>query len=70
MLKSEETKCFTYKVEMIIQIVSKDEVNARRALDQVGGHITARDVKLLDSVPLCNKEKEIEEKTTEIKTLK
>ena len=58
MAKAEDTKCYTYKVEMIVQIVARDEARAKMTLDQVGGHITHRDTKLLDCISLWNKEEE------------
>ena len=53
------TNCYTYKVEMIIQIFAEDEKEARNRLDNQGGYVTSRNVKLMDSIPLFNgKEKE------------
>jgi hypothetical protein len=47
---SENTSCFTYKVEMIVQILAGDEVTARLQLDEKGGYITSRKVTFMDSV--------------------
>lgn len=47
---SENTSCFTYKVEMIVQILAGDEVTARNQLDEKGGYITSRKVTFMDSV--------------------
>lgn len=55
--KLEETSCFTYKVEMVIQILAEDEESARDQLDKNGGYVTARKVNLMDSVALYNGEK-------------
>lgn len=52
--KIEETNCYTYKVEMIIQILAEDEESARSQLDKNGGYITSRKVSLMDSVSLYN----------------
>lgn len=52
--KLEETNCYTYKVDMIIQVMAADEESARYQLDDKGGYVTARKVKLMDSVPLYN----------------
>jgi hypothetical protein len=52
--KIEETNCYTYKVEMIIQVLAGDEESAREQLDKNGGYVTTRKVKLMDSVPLFN----------------
>jgi hypothetical protein len=48
----EATSCYTYKVEMIIQVLAKDEAVANRKLDSEGGYTTSRKVMLMDSVPL------------------
>lgn len=47
---SENTSCFTYKVEMIVQILAGDEATARLQLDEKGGYITSRKVTFMDSV--------------------
>ncbi len=47
---SEDTSCYTYKVEMIIQILAADEISARQQLDEKGGYITSRKVTFMDSV--------------------
>lgn len=52
--KIEETSCFTYKVEMIIQILAEDELKASEQLEKNGGYVTSRKVTLMDSVPLFN----------------
>jgi hypothetical protein len=48
----EKTNCYTYKVEMIIQILAKDLPNALERLNTVGGHITSRKVELLETTQL------------------
>jgi len=50
MSDSEKTTCYTYKVEMIIQILAADEITARQQLDEKGGYITSRKVTFMDSV--------------------
>jgi hypothetical protein len=52
--KIEETICYTYKVEMIIQILAEDEPKAADQLEKSGGYVTSRKVTLVDSVPLFN----------------
>jgi hypothetical protein len=52
--KLEETSCFTYEVNMVIQILAEDEESARDQLDKNGGYVTARHVKLMDSIALYN----------------
>ena len=52
--KIEETTCYTYKVEMIVQILAEDEPKAADQLEKNGGYVTSRKVVLMDSVPLFN----------------
>ena len=52
MAENENTSCFTYKVEMIIQILAGDEITARAQLDDKGGYVTSRKVTFMDSVPV------------------
>ena len=52
MSDTESTSCFTYKVEMIIQILGSDQESARSQLDEKGGYVTSRKVTFLDSVPV------------------
>ncbi len=48
----EKTNCYTYKVEMIIQILAKNLETAADKLNTVGGHITSRKVELLETTQL------------------
>jgi hypothetical protein len=64
--KIEKTNCFTYKVELIVQILAKDQHTAALLLDQQGGYTTSRKVTLLDSVSLTNSD---EKKESKIKTI-
>lgn len=52
--KVEETNCYSYHVDMIIQVLAEDEESARAQLDDKGGYVTSRKVTLVDSVPLFN----------------
>jgi hypothetical protein len=52
--KQEATHCYTYKVEMLIQILAEDEPAASDQLEKNGGYVTARKVTFVDSVPLHN----------------
>jgi len=52
--KIEDTTCYTYKVEMLVQILSTDEPTAADLLEKNGGYVTSRKVTLMDSVPLFN----------------
>jgi hypothetical protein len=52
--KIEVTNCYTYKVEMLIQILAEDEPKAAEQLEKSGGYVTTRKVTLMDSVSLFN----------------
>ena len=47
------TKCYTYEVRMIIQVISDDDDKGAQAkLDKEGGYVTKREVTLMDAVTL------------------
>jgi hypothetical protein len=48
----EDTICYTYKVEMIIHLLSDSEPKAAETLEKNGGYVSSRKVTLIDSVPL------------------
>lgn len=52
MAENEETSCYSYKVEMVVQILAKDEATAKEQLDKSGGYVSNRTVTLMDSVSL------------------
>lgn len=52
--KTEVTNCYTYKVEMLIQVLAEDEPAALDMLEKNGGYVTTRKVTLMDSVSLYN----------------
>jgi hypothetical protein len=53
------TQLFSYEVVMLVHIVADDEVTAKAQLDEKGGIVTKREVKLLNAVTLYGeKEKE------------
>ncbi len=54
MKDNQKTSCFTYKVEMIVQILANDETKAKEQLDSNGGYVSNRTVKLMDSVSLLS----------------
>lgn len=51
------TQLFSYEVVMLVHIVADDEEGAKAQLDEKGGIVTKRDVKLLNSTPLYGEEK-------------
>lgn len=57
--KEKVTQCFSYEVVMLVHIIADDEATAKAQLDEKGGIVTKRDVKLLNAVTLYGeKEKE------------
>jgi hypothetical protein len=46
------TKCYSYEVTMLVHIIADDETTAKAQLDEKGGIVTQRDVKLLNSAVL------------------
>jgi hypothetical protein len=48
----EKTNCYTYKVELIIQILAKDLPTAAETLNTAGGHVTSRKIELLETTQL------------------
>ena len=57
--KEKVTQLFSYEVVMLVHIVADDEIAARSQLDDKGGVMTKRNVKLLNSIALYGeKEKE------------
>jgi hypothetical protein len=47
--EEKETNCYTYKVEMVIQVFAENLEQANARLDENGGYISSREVTLLDS---------------------
>ena len=59
--KIKETKpvqCFSYEVIMLVHIVADDETMAKAQLDEKGGIVTKREVKLVNKQTLYGEEKE------------
>jgi len=46
------TQLFSYEVVMLVHIIADDEVIAKTQLDEKGGIVTKREVKLLNAVSL------------------
>jgi hypothetical protein len=58
-IKTEKkTQLFSYEVVMLVHIVADTEAEAKGQLDEKGGIVTKRDVKLLNTVVLYGEEKE------------
>jgi hypothetical protein len=52
------TKCFSYEVVMTVHIIADNAEAARAELDEKGGIVTQRAVKLVNTQPLYGEEKE------------
>jgi len=50
--ETKPTQCFSYEVIMLVHIVADDETTAKSQLDDKGGIVTKREVKLLNSAVL------------------
>jgi hypothetical protein len=53
-----KTQCFSYEVIMIVHVIADDETTAKTQLDDKGGIVTKRDVKLVNTATLYGEEKE------------
>jgi hypothetical protein len=51
------TQCFSYEVVMLVHVIADDETIAKSQLDEKGGIVTKRDVKLVNTVTLYGEEK-------------
>ncbi len=52
MKKDKVTQLFSYEVNMLVHKVADSETEAKAQLDEKGGIVTKRDVKLLNTVTL------------------
>ena len=50
--ETKPTQCFSYEVSMLVHVIADDEKDARAQLDEKGGIMTKRDVKLVNSATL------------------
>jgi hypothetical protein len=56
--ETKATQCFSYEVTMLVHIIADSEATAKSQLDEKGGIVTKRDVKLVNSQILYGEEKE------------
>jgi hypothetical protein len=47
--QEKETICYTYKVEMTVQVFAENLEQANERLESNGGYVSSREVTLLDS---------------------
>lgn len=56
--ETKPTQCFSYEVIMLVHIIAEDEKVAKAQLDEKGGIVTKREVKLVNSTTLYGEEQE------------
>jgi hypothetical protein len=56
--ETKTTQCFSYEVTMLVHIIADEEATAKTQLDEKGGIVTKREVKLLNAVKLYGEDKE------------
>jgi len=56
--ETKATQCFSYEVTMLVHIIADNETTAKNQLDEKGGIVTKRDVKLVNTQTLYGEEKE------------
>ena len=56
--ETKPTQCFSYEVIMLVHVITDNETTARTQLDEKGGIVTKRDVKLLNTATLYGEEKD------------
>ena len=56
--ETKPTQCFSYEVIMLVHIIADDETTAKNQLDEKGGIVTKRDVKLLNTAILYGEDKD------------
>jgi hypothetical protein len=56
--ENKQTQCFSYEVVMLVHIIADNETTAKNQLDDKGGIVTKRDVKLVNTQALYGEEKE------------
>jgi hypothetical protein len=54
--ETKPTQCFSFEVTMMVHVIADDEATAKSQLDEKGGIMTKRDVKLLNTVTLYGEE--------------
>ena len=52
------TQCFSYEVVMLVHIIADDEKTAQAQLNEKGGIVTKRDVKLVNTATLYGESKD------------
>ena len=56
--ETKTTQCFSYEVVMLVHIIADKETDAKTQLDEKGGIVTKRDVKLVNTQTLYGEDKD------------
>ena len=56
--ETKKTQCFSFEVVMLVHVIADNEASAKTQLDDKGGIVTKRDVKLVNTSTLYGEEKE------------
>jgi hypothetical protein len=56
--KEKPTQCFSYEVIMLVHVIADNEITAKSQLDEQGGIVTKRDVKLVNTATLYGENKD------------
>ena len=56
--ETKATQCFSFEVVMLVHIIADNETTATKDLDEKGGIVTKREVKLVNTQTLYGEEKE------------
>ena len=56
--ETKTTQCFSFEVVMLVHVIADNETTAKTQLDDKGGIVTKRDVKLVNTSTLYGEEKE------------
>jgi hypothetical protein len=56
--ETKKTQCFSFEVVMMVHVIADNEATAKTQLDDKGGIVTKRDVKLVNTQALYGEEKE------------
>jgi hypothetical protein len=56
--ETKSTQCFSYEVNMLVHVIADNEEIAKSQLDEKGGIVTKRDVKLVNTATLYGEEKD------------
>ena len=56
--ETKSTQCFSYEVNMLVHVIADNQEIAKSQLDEKGGIVTKRDVKLVNTATLYGEEKD------------